>query len=107
MREFPGVKFVEMGRILGERWRALQPHEKKRFEEMAAEDKVRFQMEMQQYAANQAAAAPPVTHMPPQYQQHYQDPHALAAMGHQPYPGQYEHHAYAQQQHDPHQYHQA
>eukprot|EP00550_Attheya_septentrionalis_P012115 CAMPEP_0198303606 /NCGR_PEP_ID=MMETSP1449-20131203/56973_1 /TAXON_ID=420275 /ORGANISM="Attheya septentrionalis, Strain CCMP2084" /LENGTH=341 /DNA_ID=CAMNT_0044006101 /DNA_START=449 /DNA_END=1474 /DNA_ORIENTATION=- len=110
MREFPGVKFVEMGRILGERWRALEPHEKKRFEEMAAEDKVRFQMEMQQYAANQAAAAPPVTHMPPQYQQHYQDPHALAAMGHQPYPGQYEHHAYAQQQqqqHDPHQYHQA
>merc|ERR1712045_389299 len=28
MKQFPGIKFVEMGRILGERWRALQPQEK-------------------------------------------------------------------------------
>jgi len=54
MSEFPGIKFVEMGRILGERWRALTPLEKKRFEEIANQDKVRFQMEMQQYTANQA-----------------------------------------------------
>mmetsp|Transcript_20985 Transcript_20985/g.43882 ORF Transcript_20985/g.43882 Transcript_20985/m.43882 type:complete len:328 (-) Transcript_20985:151-1134(-) len=57
--EFPGIKFVDLGKVLGERWRALTPDEKKRFEDMAAEDKVRFQMEMQQYTANQAAAAPP------------------------------------------------
>jgi hypothetical protein len=31
MKEFPGVKFVEMGRILGERWRALDPESKKRY----------------------------------------------------------------------------
>eukprot|EP00559_Dactyliosolen_fragilissimus_P005522 CAMPEP_0184871716 /NCGR_PEP_ID=MMETSP0580-20130426/40877_1 /TAXON_ID=1118495 /ORGANISM="Dactyliosolen fragilissimus" /LENGTH=250 /DNA_ID=CAMNT_0027374413 /DNA_START=515 /DNA_END=1267 /DNA_ORIENTATION=+ len=57
MKQFPGIKFVEMGRILGERWRALTPSEKKRFEDMAAEDKTRFQMEMQQYTAGQQVQA--------------------------------------------------
>lgn len=56
--EFPGIKFVELGKLLGERWRALSPPQKKQFEEMAAEDKLRFQMEMQQYTANQAANNP-------------------------------------------------
>jgi len=57
MKQFPGIKFVEMGRILGERWRALTPSEKKRFEDIAAEDKTRFQMEMQQYTAGQQVQA--------------------------------------------------
>mmetsp|Transcript_8606 Transcript_8606/g.9465 ORF Transcript_8606/g.9465 Transcript_8606/m.9465 type:complete len:272 (+) Transcript_8606:175-990(+) len=55
MLQFPGIKFVEMGRILGERWRALTPEEKVKFETMAADDKMRFQSEMQQYTASQAA----------------------------------------------------
>lgn len=55
MKQFPGIKFVDMGRILGERWRAIAPEEKTRFEAMSAEDKMRFQVEMQQYTANQAA----------------------------------------------------
>jgi hypothetical protein len=55
MKQFPGIKFVEMGRILGERWRALTPEEKTRYEALAQEDKVRFQVEMQQYTAQQAA----------------------------------------------------
>eukprot|EP00568_Trieres_chinensis_P015413 CAMPEP_0183320486 /NCGR_PEP_ID=MMETSP0160_2-20130417/66418_1 /TAXON_ID=2839 ORGANISM="Odontella Sinensis, Strain Grunow 1884" /NCGR_SAMPLE_ID=MMETSP0160_2 /ASSEMBLY_ACC=CAM_ASM_000250 /LENGTH=356 /DNA_ID=CAMNT_0025487179 /DNA_START=89 /DNA_END=1159 /DNA_ORIENTATION=+ len=54
MRDYPGIKFVEMGRILGERWRALTPEGKKQYEDMAADDKLRFQMEMQQYTATQA-----------------------------------------------------
>ena len=62
---------------LTERWRALTPEEKKRYEEMAAEDKVRFQMEMQQYTANQAAAAPPVP--PPTDHNYYHDPNATMA----------------------------
>ena len=49
MQEFPGIKFAEMGTILGERWRALTPEQKKRYEDMAAEDKVRFHVEMQKY----------------------------------------------------------
>ncbi|EEC48129.1 predicted protein, partial [Phaeodactylum tricornutum CCAP 1055/1] len=51
LQEFPGIKFVDLGKVLGERWRALTPEEKKRFEEVATEDKIRFQMEMQQYTA--------------------------------------------------------
>ena len=58
-QEFPGIKFVELGKLLGERWRALTPAQKKQYEEMAAQDKIRFQIEMQQYTANQAAAIPP------------------------------------------------
>lgn len=50
--EFPGIKFVEMGTILGERWRALTPEQKKRYEDMAANDKVRFHMEMQKYTGD-------------------------------------------------------
>ena len=62
--EYPGIKFVDLGKVLGERWRALTPEEKKRYEEMAAQDKIRFQMEMQQYTANQQAPpAPPVDHV--------------------------------------------
>jgi len=49
MAEFPGIKFVQMGTVLGERWRALTPVQKKRYEDMAAEDKVRFHLEMQKY----------------------------------------------------------
>ena len=45
---------------------------------MAAEDKVRFQMEMQQYTANQAAAAPP--QVSSEHQQHYYDPNVNAGV---------------------------
>jgi hypothetical protein len=68
--DFPGIKFVELGKVLGERWRALTPEQKKRYEGMAAQDKVRFQLDMQQYTANQAAAAVP----PTQDHFNYQDP---------------------------------
>jgi hypothetical protein len=62
LHEYPGITFVELGKVLGERWRALTsypPTQKKRYEGMAAEDNVRFQMEMQPYTANQALAARP------------------------------------------------
>ena len=69
LTEYPGIKFVELGKVMGERWRALTPEAKKKYEEMAAQDKLRFQMEMSQYSANQAAAAaaaaPPVPPQPP------------------------------------------
>mmetsp|Transcript_5836 Transcript_5836/g.8878 ORF Transcript_5836/g.8878 Transcript_5836/m.8878 type:complete len:397 (-) Transcript_5836:219-1409(-) len=73
MSEYPGIKFVEMGRVMGERWRALTPHEKKRYEDMAADDKVRFQMEMQQYQTGQVAHdhhIPQEHHMPPAEHHH-------------------------------------
>lgn len=81
MKQFPGIKFVEMGRVLGERWRALGPAEKKRFEEMAGQDKERFQRQMQEYSMNQvnlqqqqaaAAQAAAQAAPPAQVAQHYQ-----------------------------------
>jgi len=65
LKEYPGIRFVELGKVMGERWRALPPEEKRRFEDMASEDKVRFQMEMQEYQATQEAAQPPPPPSPP------------------------------------------
>lgn len=88
LKEYPGIRFVELGKVMGERWRALTPEQKKKFENMAGDDKVRFQIEQQQYLANQQAEAPPLP--PPQlpvsyeqvaYQQPphgYYDPYAAA-----------------------------
>ena len=88
--EYPGIKFVDLGKVLGERWRALTPEEKKRYEDMAAEDKIRFQMEMQQYTSTQQAPPPPADHV-------YYD-HSAAAMSYDAYAahGQVDHDPYAQ-----------
>jgi high mobility group protein B2 len=98
--EYPGIKFVDLGKVLGERWRALTPEQKKQHENTAAQDKVRFQLEMQQYTAKQAAAAPPQA---PTAQDHfnYQDPSQVAS-GYDTYVQQ---HADPYAQHT--QYHQA
>lgn len=86
LQEYPGIKFVELGRVLGERWRALPPHQKKRYDDLAAQDKIRFQMEMQQYSGgggppqavhvthHQPPPPPPVQQ--PQYQHYTQPMHA-------------------------------
>merc|ERR1712232_1046638 len=52
LQEYPGIKFVELGKVLGERWRSLTPEQKKRYEDLAAEDKVRFHLEMQKYTGH-------------------------------------------------------
>jgi len=57
--ELPGIKFVEMGSVMGERWRALLPEERKKYEDMAAKDKIRFNDDMQKYTASKALANPP------------------------------------------------
>jgi len=83
IKEFPGIKFVEMGTILGERWRALIPQEKKRYEDMAAEDKIRFHMEMQKYTAEMQMQEPEdltathitLQHIPPHITQQLQHSH--------------------------------
>lgn len=56
MIEFPNVKFVEMGSLMGERWRALTPEEKSIYENQAKADKERFTKEMQEYTAKKAEA---------------------------------------------------
>mmetsp|Transcript_15043 Transcript_15043/g.31857 ORF Transcript_15043/g.31857 Transcript_15043/m.31857 type:complete len:386 (-) Transcript_15043:224-1381(-) len=58
MAEHPGIKFVEMGTMLGERWRALPADVKQKFEDMAQEDKQRFSKEMEEYSAKRLAEHP-------------------------------------------------
>lgn len=47
----PGIKFIELGKLLGEMWRELPAEEKKVYEDLAAQDKARWQFEMEQYNA--------------------------------------------------------
>eukprot|EP00980_Cylindrotheca_fusiformis_P028163 scaffold22583_cov106-Cylindrotheca_fusiformis.AAC.34 len=79
LAEYPGIKFVELGKVLGERWRSLTPEQKTKFQNMAAEDKVRFQIESQQYQDNQVdeALPPPPPQMSVDYDQlaFQQSPH--------------------------------
>lgn len=55
MNEFPGIKFVDVGHLMGERWRNLSPEEKKKYEDMAAQDKVRYDEDMQKFEASSEA----------------------------------------------------
>ena len=103
-KEFPGIKFVDMGVILGERWRALPAADKAPYEEKAAEDKQRFNKEMEEYTAKRIAAephhpmaavadygqleAPAAAPSQAQYgeqQQHYAEQQAAAAAAHHAY----------------------
>ena len=59
MEEYPVIKFVDMGVILGERWLVLGTEEKSKYKEMAQEDKQSFNSEMEEYSARRAAAKPP------------------------------------------------
>lgn len=57
MKERPETKFVELGAIMGERWRNITKEEKANYEEMALEDRSRFNKEMEEYSAKQAEHA--------------------------------------------------
>lgn len=120
MAENPEMKFTELGHVMGERWRALSPEDKKNYENMANNDKKRFQEEMSVYNANKPASILPApvayTNAPhPQYQeaqqyaeQYYQHEAATSAQ-YDPtaaaYAQYYQQQGYAAQQRDPSQYH--
>lgn len=96
LQEYPGIKFVELGKVLGERWRALTAEEKKKYEDMAAEDKIRFQLEMQQFTANQTSAA--ATAPLPSEPTFYHDPNT-ATISYDAYAHEAHHDPYAQHGH--------
>lgn len=52
-QEFKGIKFAEIGKILGERWRGLTPAEKKKYNLMASKDRDRLQVELKAYKEKQ------------------------------------------------------
>jgi len=103
MAEFPGIKFVEMGTILGERWRALSNEEKQKYEDLAQEDKQRFNKEMEEYSANKQPEPEENVIDQRAYNQHitaYADPHAqYYEHAHYMDPQQQQHYAQIQQQH--------
>jgi len=45
----PDVGFGQIGKMLGEEWKKISAEEKKRFNEEAAKDKIRYQKEMATY----------------------------------------------------------
>ncbi|KAK3260895.1 hypothetical protein CYMTET_30172 [Cymbomonas tetramitiformis] len=55
--ETPDIAFTEIGKLLGEKWKALAPEDKHEFDQLAADDKVRYEQDMKEYKAAQVAAA--------------------------------------------------
>ncbi|KXZ45334.1 hypothetical protein GPECTOR_56g431 [Gonium pectorale] len=55
--ENPGAKFGEIGKLLGERWKAMSSDDKAQYEAMAARDKVRYADAMKAYKASGGGAA--------------------------------------------------
>ncbi len=49
MEDNPGIKFIDLGMTLGEKWRELSREERRKFEDLAQEDKVRHAKEMEDY----------------------------------------------------------
>lgn len=45
VEENPDIKFGDVGKVLGEKWRTLEPERKKKFEAEAAKDKERYERE--------------------------------------------------------------
>jgi structure-specific recognition protein 1 len=54
----PGIAFGEVGKKLGEAWKAATPEERAPFDALAVEDKARWQREDKAYKAGGGAAAP-------------------------------------------------
>ncbi|KAK4183318.1 Non-histone chromosomal protein 6 [Podospora australis] len=50
--ENPGVSFGQVGKLLGERWKALSDKQRAPYEAKAAADKKRYEDEKQAYNAN-------------------------------------------------------
>lgn len=51
--ENPGISFGGVGKLLGERWKALSAEEKQPYQAEAETDKKRYQEEMANYTAQQ------------------------------------------------------
>ncbi|KAI9644921.1 Non-histone chromosomal protein 6 [Ciborinia camelliae] len=50
--ENPGISFGQVGKVLGERWKALNEKQRGPYEELAAKDKKRYEEEKANYNAD-------------------------------------------------------
>jgi len=48
-KENPDASFTDMAKLVGDKWKNVSPSEKAKYEEMAKEDKARYQREMKDY----------------------------------------------------------
>ncbi|MGK3737748.1 MAG: structure-specific recognition protein 1 [Bacillariaceae sp.] len=48
-KDQPEIKFTEMGKLIGEKWRAITSEEKEKYEAQASKDKERATKEMTAY----------------------------------------------------------
>jgi len=53
----PGIPFGQVGKLLGEQWKALTAEDKVKYDEMAKKDKERYQAQMAEYKKGLAQAA--------------------------------------------------
>ena len=53
--EKPDIKFTEMGKLIGERWREVSTEDRKEFDAMALKDKERYSKEMLKYKVKKEA----------------------------------------------------
>jgi hypothetical protein len=49
LAEHPGISFTDLGNILGQRWRGLSTEDRKKYDDLALQDKARFAAEMEVY----------------------------------------------------------
>ncbi len=54
MKELPGKAVSELMKRAGELWREVDPNTKSHFDQIAAQDKIRYQNEMNQYKGQSA-----------------------------------------------------
>ncbi|KAH0604295.1 uncharacterized protein H6S33_006672 [Morchella sextelata] len=54
--ENPGIAFGQVGKVLGERWKALTPLQRKPYEDKALIDKERYEKQKAAYLEEQSAA---------------------------------------------------
>mmetsp|Transcript_17872 Transcript_17872/g.35845 ORF Transcript_17872/g.35845 Transcript_17872/m.35845 type:complete len:347 (-) Transcript_17872:187-1227(-) len=102
IKENPGIKFTDVGVIMGEKWRALSTEEKEKYEAMAQQDKKRFNDEMEAYTKNkqaniaaEKAKFPPAAAYPHYAQSHPPPPHHYAEQ----HPEEHAHPQYAEHSH--------
>lgn len=48
----PGIKFGEVGKALGEKWKELTPKDKEPYDKKAKDDKERYEREKEEYAVS-------------------------------------------------------
>lgn len=56
VQENPSLSFTDIGRIIGEKWRALSAEDKKVYEKKSEADKERYKLEMEEYSKTKKAA---------------------------------------------------